>query len=132
MTTLFIEADEPLLVFSSIEMAEQNLEAIDVRNGVYTRAFGQAGELFSIETEGENVIIRAIEQPADPDSLYDLLQRSLRQVGGVVPLDADLPTLVAATQAFWTKRQRLVSAQSRLGCIGVVTITAGLAALIWA
>lgn len=132
MTTLFIEADEPLVVFSSVEMAEQHLEALDVRNGVYTRAFGQAGELFSIETDGESVVIRPIEQPADPDSLCELLRRSLQEVGEVVPLDADLPTLVAATEAFWTKRQRSVTVISRLGCMAVVVILAGLAAFIWA
>ncbi|MCW2365532.1 hypothetical protein M2341_000979 [Sphingobium sp. B7D2B] len=130
MTTLFIEADELLMMFSSIEMAEEHLEAIDVRNGA--RAFGQAGELFAIETQGERVIIRAIEQPAEPDRLYELLRRSLQQVGEVVPLDADLPTLVAATQAFWTKRQRLVSAKLRLGCVAVVILLAVSAALIWA
>jgi hypothetical protein len=131
MTTLFIEADEPLLVFSSVEMAEQHLEALDVRDGVYTRAFGQAGELFSIEAEDEGVVIRAIEQPADPDSLRELLRRSLQKVGEVVPPDADLPTLVAATEAFWAKRQRSATAISRLGCMAVVVILAGIAAFIW-
>ena len=129
MTTLFIEADEPLLVFSSVVMAEQHLEALDVDNGVYTRAFGPAGELFSIETEGESVVIRAIEQPADPDSLRELLRRSLQQVGEVVPPDADLPTLVASTEALWTKRQRVATAKFKLGCTTVVVILAGLAAL---
>jgi hypothetical protein len=132
MTTLFIESDEPLLVFSSVEMAEQNLEALDVRNGVYKRAFGQAGELFSIETEGESVVIRAIEQPADPDSLSELLRRSLQKVGEVVPPDVDLPALVAATEAFWTKRQRFATAISRWGCVAVVVMLLSSAALIWA
>lgn len=132
MTTLFIEADEPLLVFSSVEMAEQHLEALDVRNGVYKRAFGQAGELFSIETKGESVVIRAIEQPADPDSLRELLRRSLHEVGEAFPPDADLPMLVAATEAFWTKRQRFATATSRWGCVVVVVILAGLAGFIWA
>lgn len=130
MTTLFIEGDEPLLVFSSVEMAEQQLEAIDIRNGVYTRAFGQTGELFSIEAEGESVVIRAIEQPADPDSLCALLRRSLQTVGEPVPPDADLPSLVAATEARWTKRQRFVTAIARLGCTTMAVILIGLAAFI--
>jgi hypothetical protein len=132
VTTLFIEADEPLLVFSSVEMAEQHLEAMDVRNGVYKPAFGRAGEPFSIETEGESVRIRAIGQPADPDSLRELLRRSLNEVGEAFPPGADLPTLVAATEAFWTKRQRLVTGTSRWRCMAVVVILAGLAVFIWA
>jgi hypothetical protein len=132
MTTLFIEADEPLLVFSSVEMAEEYLEAVDARAGVYKRAFGPTGELFSIETEGESVLIRALEQPADPESLCELLRRSLDEVGAAFPKDADLPTLVAATEAFWSKRQRLVTTVSRWGCMAVVVMLVGLAAFIWA
>jgi hypothetical protein len=132
MTTLFIGADEPLLVFSSVGMAEQQLEAVDVRNGVYKRAFGRTGEIFAIETEGESVVIRAAKQPADPDSLCELLRRSLYEVGEAFPPDADLPTLVTATEAFWSKRQRFATTISRWGCMAVVVILVGLAAFIWA
>lgn len=131
MTTLFIEADEPLLVFSSVEVAEQHLEPIDVRSGVYKRAFGPAGEPFSITTEDENVVIRAIDQPTDPAGLWELLRRSLQSVGEEVPPDADLPTLVAATEAFWTRRQRAVSTVSRWGRAATAVFLAGLAAYIW-
>lgn len=128
MTTLFIEADEPLLVFSSVEMAEQYLEAVDVRSGVYKRAFGSRGEPFSIGTDGEIVVIRAVDQPADPQGLRELLRRSLLSVGEEVSPDADLLTLVAATEAFWTRRQRAVTTISRWGCTAVAVILAGLAA----
>ena len=101
MTTLFIEADEPLLIFSSVEMAEQYLEANDVRDGVYKRAFGSAGEIFSVRAVGENVVICAVDQPPDPKGLYELLRSSLQNVGKEVPTDADLPSLVAAAEAFW-------------------------------
>ncbi|TVV71665.1 hypothetical protein [Sphingomonas solaris] len=130
MTILFIEADEPLLMFSSVEMAEQYLEAVDVRSGVYKRAFGQAGELFSIEAESEIVVIRATEQPADPDGLCELLRRSLHGVGEAFLPDADLPTLVAAVEARWTKRQRFATAISRWGCIVAVFMLVGLGVFI--
>ena len=42
--TLFVAADEPLLVFPSVSVAESHLEAIDVENGVYPAAFGPNGE----------------------------------------------------------------------------------------
>jgi hypothetical protein len=132
MTTLFIKADEPLLVFSSVEMAEQHIEAADVRDGIYMQAFGQAGEPFSITTEGECVVIRPIEKPADPESLRELLRRSLQGVGETVPHDADLPTLVAATEAVWTKRQRLFTATSRWSCMVLIVMLGGLAVFIWA
>jgi len=131
MTTLFIEADEPLLVFSSVEMAEQHLEPIDVRSGVYKRAFGPAGEPFSIRAEDATVVIRAIDQPADPEGLRELLRRSFQSIGEEVSPDADLPTLVAATEAFWARRQRTESILSRWGFATVAVILAGLAAYIW-
>jgi hypothetical protein len=103
-------------------MAEQHIEAADVRDGIYMQAFGQAGEPFSITTEGECVVIRPIEKPADPESLRELLRRSLQGVGETVPHDADLPTLVAATEAFWTKRQRLFTATSRWSCMVLIVM----------
>jgi hypothetical protein len=134
VTTLFIEADEPLLVFPSVEMAEQHLEAVDVRDGVYTRALGRCGEPFSITMEGESIVIRRTNQPADPDSLRDLLQRSLQAVGEVVPPDADLSTLVAAAEDFWSERDpfgdRFGTAIPLWGCLAVGITLAGVAAFI--
>jgi len=135
VTALFIEADEPLLVFSSVEMAEQHLEAVDVREGIYTQAFGPAGEPFSIVAEGESVVICPLSQPADPDGLRKLLRRSLQAVGETAPLDADLPTLVAATEAVWNKRgplsKRFGTVISLWGCIAAGVILAVVVAVIW-
>jgi hypothetical protein len=135
MTTLFIEADEPLLVFPSVETAEQHLEAIDVREGVYTRAFGPAGEVYTIGAEGERVVIRPARLPADPDSLQMLLQRSLQAVGETPPPSADLPALVAAAEAFWEERDpfgdRFGTAVPLWGCLAVGVAAAGVAAFIW-
>lgn len=135
MTTLFIEADEPLLVFPSVKSAEQHLEAVDVRDGVYTRAFGPRGEPFSIRAEGERVVIRPARLPADPDSLQMLLRRSLQTVGETPPPDADLPALVAAVEAFWEERDpfgdRFGTAVPLWGYLATGIAVAGVAAFIW-
>ena len=94
---LVVAADEPALMFSSIENAETYLEAIDVRDGVYGAAFGPAGERFSIVTIGERVVIQRLDRAPDPEALAQLLRRAS---GGCLPQDADLPTLLA-----WADRQ---------------------------
>ena len=104
MSTLFVQADEPLLVFPSIEVAERYLEAEDVREGVYPRAFGPSGERFSIIADGRRVVIKPMAAPADVTGLRELLQRSLSAVGEPVAEDASLPELVAAAEAFWNDR----------------------------
>ena len=133
--TLFIEADEPLLVFPSVETAERKLEATDVRNGVYGRAFSQSGETFLITTEGDRVVIRPTEQPADPDGLRKLLERSLRLVGEAYPEDAGLPVLVSAAVGFWEERDpfgdRFGTAVPLWGCLAVGIALAGVAAFVW-
>ncbi|WP_097063819.1 hypothetical protein [Sphingomonas guangdongensis] len=120
MSALFIEADEPLLVFPSIGIAERALEAVDVRDGVYGRAFGPEGETFSITADDKIVVIEPTLEPHDPESLKELLRRSLAQVGETMPGDADLPTLVAAAEAFWNERdpygERFGSAIPWWGC----------------
>lgn len=135
MPTLFIEADEPLLVFPSIEVAERHLEAKDVRNGVYPSAFGPSGERFSITTEGELVVIRSIDAPANPDGLRMLLKRSLEAVGEPVSDAVSLPELVAAAEAFWNERDPMGDRFSRpvpwLGCLLIVIGLVAVAACLW-
>jgi hypothetical protein len=135
MPTLFIEADEPLLVFPSIEVAEGYLEAEDVRNGVYPGAFGPSGERFSIATEGDLVIIRSIDAPANPDGLRALLKRSLEAVGEPVSDAASLPELVAAAGAFWNERDPIGDRFSRpvpwWGCLLIVIGLITIATFLW-
>lgn len=49
------------------------MEAIDVRDGVYTAAYGPNGEPYSIGTEGERVIIRPTGEPPQPEKLRALI-----------------------------------------------------------
>lgn len=104
MPTLFVEADEPLLVFPSATAAERFLEAADVHSGTYPRAFGPSGEQFSITTIGERVVISPLDVPPDEDALRALLRRSLVAVGEPTSETAQLADLVSAAEQFWNER----------------------------
>ena len=105
MTTIFVEADEPLLVFSSIELAQTALEAEDVLNGTYPRAFDAVGNPFIIEASRGRVQIRPTGEAADLESLKALLQRYLAAIGEPAAPESDLSTLAwiveAKDHAFW-------------------------------
>lgn len=79
--TLFVAADEPLLVFPSVSVAESHLETIDVENGVYPAAFGPNGEPYRVGIEGNRVVIELTGEPNRPDELRALLVRYLQAVG---------------------------------------------------
>lgn len=76
---LIVAADEPALFFSSVSAAEGYLEAVDVRDGVYTAAYGPNGEPFSIGVEGDRVIIRPSAGEAQPRQLIELLKSLLAE-----------------------------------------------------
>src|SRR3569833_2184518 len=87
---LFVAADEPLLVFPSVEAAERYLEAIDVGNGVYPVAYGPNGEPFRIRSQGNQAVIESSGEPSRPDELRTLLVRYLQ--GVAQPVDDEAPT----------------------------------------
>ncbi|WP_394652721.1 hypothetical protein [uncultured Sphingomonas sp.] len=101
MPSLFVESDEPLLVFPSIAVAESWLEAVDVNSRLYPRAFDATGQQFSIIAIDDMVTINKIDAPPDVEGLKDLLRRALAQVGDVRSDDASIDELVAAAEAFW-------------------------------
>ncbi len=78
---LIVAADEPALFFSSVEAAEDYLEAVDVRNGVYPAAYGPGGERFEVETVGEDVKVRPCAAVKAPDALAALLQAYFAAIG---------------------------------------------------
>jgi hypothetical protein len=104
MPNIFVEADEPLLIFHDLKVAEWYLEAEDVRNGVYPRAFGPSGEQYSINVDGSRVIISRVDAPADGTGLMSLLRRYLVAVGEQPDDNATLSELVASAEAFWDER----------------------------
>ncbi|MEH3123496.1 MAG: hypothetical protein PGN16_16255 [Sphingomonas phyllosphaerae] len=123
MPTLFVEADEPLLVFPSVEIAQRYLEASDVRNGVYSRAFGPSGEQFTVTAADDLVVIQSLHAPPDSSGLENLLRRGLAEVGELAPTSATLAELVAAAEVFWVERdplgERFSKAIPRWGCFVV-------------
>ena len=71
---LIVAADEPALFYSSVSQAEMDLEAIDVRDGVYPVAYGPDGQIFKLEAIGDRVRIAQAEGlPPKPDELRSLL-----------------------------------------------------------
>lgn len=135
MPTLFVEADEPLLVFPSAEIAERYLEANDVRDSVYSRAFGPSGEQFTVTAAGDRVVVQSLHAPPDPSGLETLLRRGLAEVGEPAPTSASLTDLVAAAEAFWDERDpsggRFSKAIPRWGCLLVVVSLVALRAFLW-
>ena len=78
---LIVEADEPAILFSSVSRAESYMEPIDVRNGVYTAAFGPQGESYSFSTDGDQVMVLLDESvPHNPERLKQILIRFLNAV----------------------------------------------------
>jgi hypothetical protein len=102
---LFVAADEPLLVYPSARAAERDLEAIDVKDGVYPCAFGPDGEPYDVRTEGNRVVITPSGGPNRPGELRLLLSRKLAAGGRSPDATASLGELVAAVWAieaeFW-------------------------------
>lgn len=136
MPSIFVEADEPLLVFPDLKVAQRYLEAEDVRNGIYPRAFGPSGEQYSIDADGSRVIISLMDAPADAATLMALLKRSLTAVGEQPDDDATLPELVASAEAFWDERDPIGDRFSKpvpwWGCLLAVIAIGAIAAYILA
>ncbi|WP_338575317.1 hypothetical protein V8J38_09585 [Brevundimonas olei] len=79
---LVVAADEPALFYSSVSLAEMDLEAIDVRDGVYPVGYGPEGQVFKLEAIGDRVRISQVAGlPPKPDDLRALLLRYLSAAG---------------------------------------------------
>ncbi|KQM67494.1 hypothetical protein ASE75_00620 [Sphingomonas sp. Leaf17] len=139
MPMLFVEADEPLLVFPSIEVAETYLEAVDIQDNVYPRAYGPAGEMYDIVARGDLVVIEPSAMSPRPNDLKRLLSSYLGSVGEPVSGDADLATLVASVEAhqnaFWVEHdpdgERFSKPIPLWGCIAVIVALIGMSLLLW-
>jgi hypothetical protein len=92
---LIVAADEPAVFFSSIQSAESYLEAIDVNNGVYTAAYGPAGEPYRISAPNNRVSITPDPSyPAKPRELRALLVRFFAATKAPARDSEDLDALV--------------------------------------
>ena len=79
---LIVAADEPALFFTSVKAAETYLEAVDVRDGVYTAAYGPDGQPHRIDTQGNRVVITPEDDKVpEPEALKALLLSYLSKTG---------------------------------------------------
>lgn len=80
---LIITADEPILFYDSIEAAESDIEAIDVKSGVYKEVFGPNGEYYAFVIERDIVHINLSDKPMNPERLRDILVGFLDRIGKI-------------------------------------------------
>jgi hypothetical protein len=93
--SLVIAADEPALFFSSIEAAEQYLEAVDVEAGVYTAAYGRDGSPYRLNVkEGRVAVVPDPGRPPQPDALKALLHTFLAAAGSAARQNETLSALL--------------------------------------
>ena len=91
---LIVAADEPAIFFASVEDAERWMEPIDVKNAVYSAAFGPAGEPHTISTDGTSVFIRQTSDALQPEALRAVMLRYLAAIGETTSDDISLPALL--------------------------------------
>ncbi|WP_334656995.1 hypothetical protein [Sphingomonas panaciterrae] len=108
MLALFVEVDETVLAFPSVQAAQRYLEAYDGLDVVCPRAYGPMGEQFLISITQRSVIISASDAPPDVNGLMAMLRRSLAAKGRPVPDTAGLSDLMAAAEAIRNERDPVV------------------------
>src|SRR3954447_5918424 len=92
---LIVAADEPALIFSSPQVAESYLEAVDVRDGVYPEAYGPNGEVYDVlESDGAVFIMRRNDMPLRQDRVRLLIEKFLASNGATLPADAPFEDLI--------------------------------------
>jgi hypothetical protein len=91
---LIVAADEPAIFFASLEDAERWMEPIDVDDGVYSAAFGPAGEPHTISTDGASVSIIQTGGAPQPEALRAVILRYLAATGETTSDDISLPALL--------------------------------------
>jgi len=97
---LIVEEEGEPLFFSSLGAAESHLEAIDVDDGVYPRAYGPDGKLYRVSSDEDRVVIVEDEgSSARPDELESLVRSYLSAVGVAMAASDDLETLLRKCEA---------------------------------
>jgi hypothetical protein len=92
---IFVTADEPLLIFDSIERAVAHVEWQDVRDGIYL-AFDRNGRRIAFTTSGYEVGYALDDGESNPAELETTLRRILdRWLPSSVPPAATLAELEA-------------------------------------
>ena len=92
-------------IFGSLDDLLNYLEAIDVRDGVYS-VYDALGREIVLAAESDSAAVRAAISPADPDPdlLRAQLTEAVRDFGptrlGLIDADLDLPALLRAVWRF--------------------------------
>lgn len=92
--SLIVEADEPALFYRTVSDAEIDLEPYDVKDGVYTAAFGPNGEIYDISTNGDVVMLTQLEGKYDVEGLKRVITRFLNSIGKMNQLHSDEPIAI--------------------------------------
>jgi hypothetical protein len=105
---LFIECEEPLLVFACTAAAERHLEAIGGEDEGCAIAYGPKGEIYRIQYEGAGVRIEHSGEPDRPAELKRLLLHYLECCEDPGDATESLDSLVAQVWSlerdFWLKK----------------------------
>lgn len=136
---IFVSADEPLLVFPSKRAAERFLEVHDIEAGVYPIAYGLAGEVFNVDSEGSRPVIRPVAGEFRPEELKQLLLRYLEAIGQSAGLDRSLDQLVKDLwdyeREFWIENdpdgERFSKRVPVWGCLAVLALLALVAFMVF-
>lgn len=91
---LIVTADEPALLFASIQDAERKMEPIDVAEGLYSAAFGPKGEPYTIRTDGMRVYIEETGTAPQVEALKAVLLHYFNAIGETPNSDLDLAALL--------------------------------------
>ena len=135
-TAAVFVAGDSLLIYPSARAAARDLEAVDVKSGIYPAAYGPNGELYRIGTDGHEVVIERTGEPDRPDELTALLLRYLRAIGRTPDDTGSLKELTAEAwrieSEFWQEHDpygdRFGSTIPRWGCLVVL---AGIAVVLY-
>jgi hypothetical protein len=127
---LFVAADEPVLVFPSAAAAERSLEAIDVKNGVYSAAYGPRGEPYTVRAMQDRVHVKPTGERERPDELRPLLLRYLEDSGREAEANATVEALVAEVwkleSEFWQEHDpfgdRFGTSVPMWGCLAFLLV----------
>lgn len=79
---MIVVADEPALFFSSLSAAERWIEAVDVEEGIYPRAYDRNGVVYDVLPHGQGgLIVPRRDKQTDGDGLRSVLTRFLAATG---------------------------------------------------
>jgi len=99
---VIVEADEPVLLFTSPEAAEGYIEVIDVYDGVYPRAYAPDGSILDIIVEDGMVRLRPSSEKPQPHALRKLIITFLERINEPSEQEEQLDRLLIRCEKYVT------------------------------